>query len=501
MGTGRKAILGIIAVALIAAGGFNQKGMNEIRREVGLTRVDPLENAPPLLAFSTVALGGFRGLIANYLWMRANRLQLEGRYFEMVQLSDWITRLQPNFTQVWKHLAWNMAYNISRNFRSDRDRWLWVQSGIQLLRDQAIPLNPNQPVLYEELAWIFHDKMGKKIDDAHFYFKELWAREFNRHVMQYPSLDNLINPQTEAEKASAAYIREYHKLDPVFMKEVDEKYGPLDWRITDSHAIYWAALGLKRCPDKSIVLKRAIWQSMKAVLDRGRLIISPLSDTLEYGPNLWVADKVDKIMLELIEETPERAEYVRRAHRNFLEDATYYFYTHNRQEEAMEYYKRLAELYPDFVEKGVGLSDYVVARVVTFADLNPNRARLVVEGYLETFFYYTALMEDDLAQGNLAMATQIHQRYNEKVADRIQEIGLPTIRELSIQKASEIIRGEVPRFNENMILSLKSRMPDFAELAGEIEPADTEDPDPDSSGTGSRESDGTSAGVNPVPDP
>ena len=39
----------------------------------------PLENAPPMLAFTTVALGGFRGLISNALWMRANELQQEGR--------------------------------------------------------------------------------------------------------------------------------------------------------------------------------------------------------------------------------------------------------------------------------------------------------------------------------------------------------------------------------------------------------------------------------------
>ena len=114
----QKLLLLVIALVLIGVSGFNQDGMNSIRRDVGLTRLEPLENAPPMLAFSTVALGGFRGIIANLLWMRANRLQVDGKYFELVQLSDWITKLQPNFTHVWKHLAWNMSYNISRNFRN-----------------------------------------------------------------------------------------------------------------------------------------------------------------------------------------------------------------------------------------------------------------------------------------------------------------------------------------------------------------------------------------------
>jgi hypothetical protein len=54
-----------------------------------------------MLAFTTVALGGFRGLISNLLWMRANDLQMDDKYFEAAQLADWITDLEPHFAQVW----------------------------------------------------------------------------------------------------------------------------------------------------------------------------------------------------------------------------------------------------------------------------------------------------------------------------------------------------------------------------------------------------------------
>src|SRR5262249_51812570 len=105
------------ALLLLAAGSFFQRQLNRQRDHLGLTRVAPLENAPPVLAFTTVALGGFRGLIANALWIRANDLQLEDKFFEQVQLSDWITKLEPSFVQVWVVQAWNMAYNISVKFR------------------------------------------------------------------------------------------------------------------------------------------------------------------------------------------------------------------------------------------------------------------------------------------------------------------------------------------------------------------------------------------------
>src|SRR5688500_7472627 len=105
-----------LAVLLLGSAGLIQRGLNVQRGNLGLTRIAPLENAPPVLAFTTVALGGLRGLIANASWMRANKLQEEGQYFEMVQLADWITKLEPTFAQVWIVQAWNMAYNISVKF-------------------------------------------------------------------------------------------------------------------------------------------------------------------------------------------------------------------------------------------------------------------------------------------------------------------------------------------------------------------------------------------------
>src|SRR5690606_6353017 len=101
--------VGVILAAL-AGGGFTQRVLNHDREVLGLTRATPLQNAPPVLAFTTVALGGFRGLIANALWIRMDELQQEGKYFEMVQLADWISKLQPTIAQVWVHLAWNMSY-------------------------------------------------------------------------------------------------------------------------------------------------------------------------------------------------------------------------------------------------------------------------------------------------------------------------------------------------------------------------------------------------------
>lgn len=80
----------LLALLMFVVVGLSQRQLNGVRSELKLTRLDPLENAPPALAFVTVALGGFRGLIANVLWMRASDLQQDEKFFEMVQLADWI---------------------------------------------------------------------------------------------------------------------------------------------------------------------------------------------------------------------------------------------------------------------------------------------------------------------------------------------------------------------------------------------------------------------------
>src|SRR3954470_8239876 len=98
-----KPFLGLLMIALIFGASSTQNYLNRQREELGLTRTAVLDNAPPVLMFTTVALGGFRGLIANALWIRMNDLQENGKYFEMVQLADWITKLQPTLVAVWVH--------------------------------------------------------------------------------------------------------------------------------------------------------------------------------------------------------------------------------------------------------------------------------------------------------------------------------------------------------------------------------------------------------------
>jgi hypothetical protein len=162
-----------IGITLLVTAGNQLDYINSQRKGMNLVRNEPLENAPPSLAFATVAMGAFRGLIVDALWIRADRLKQEGQFFDARQLADWIVALQPRFPQVWAFNAWNMAYNISAAIPASQpeQRWHWVKNGYELLRDKGIPLNPTDISLYTELALIFQHKMGGITDDAHKYYK------------------------------------------------------------------------------------------------------------------------------------------------------------------------------------------------------------------------------------------------------------------------------------------------------------------------------------------
>jgi hypothetical protein len=454
-----KPMLSAIMVVLMVCVSFVQRDLVHDRDVLGLTRYTELKGAPPMLALTTVALGGFRGLISNALWIRASDLQDNDKYFEMVQLADWITKLEPHFTQVWLVQSWNMAYNISVKFKDAQDRWRWVRRGIELLRDEGLLYNPNDVLIHRELAWFFQHKMGANLDDAHMYYKQMWANEMSKIFgMNKPNWDELINPKTPDEKQRAALLRDKYKMDPVFMKQVDERYGPLEWRLPEASAIYWAAQGLdaanrnerKIDPNDLITLRRVIYQSMQTSFQRGRLIANTTDRSFEFGPNLAIIPKVNAAYEQAIVDDVRMRDNIMTAHRNFLRDAVYFLYTYNRQKDALSWFQYLCKAYPDkplidgqpnsFPGK-VTLDDFCIGRIQDeINDAGHDKAEAIIEGLTRQAFESLAVDEDDRYIGLNGMTEKIYERYQEKMRgnaktlDRVGLRPLPEIRKLVLDR-------------------------------------------------------------------
>src|SRR5262245_17044347 len=158
-----------------------------------------------------------------------------------------------------------MAYNISVKLRDPYDRWRWVQSGIELLRDQGLKYNPKEALIYRELAWFFQHKMGQNLDDAHLVYKYEWGKEMTRMLGGgRPNYEELLNPTTDEARERVRLLREKYKMDPAIMKKADDAYGPLEWRLPEASAIYWAVVGLDSSKKSELItLRRVIYQSLQ----------------------------------------------------------------------------------------------------------------------------------------------------------------------------------------------------------------------------------------------
>ncbi len=423
----------VTAVALFSVSSRFQAALNTDRATLGLTRVTPLKNAPPVLAFTTVALGGFRGLIANALWIRANDLQNDGKYFEMVQLADWITKLEPTFTQVWIVQAWNMAYNISVKFTDYSDRWRWVQRGIELLRDEGIRYNPTEALMYRELAWFFQHKMGQNMDDAHNFYKAAWAKEMTELFGgPKPNFDELLNPRTDQAQQRVRSLREKYRMDPQVMKEIDDRYGPLEWRLPEAHAIYWAVVGWKQCTKKDLItLRRVIYQSMHIAVLRGRISYIESNGRVITSPNLDLVPRAHAAYEEMLEEDTEMRDGITRAHRNFLREVVYLFYSYNRLKDGEFWLRQVRQKYPDAIPPNLTLEEYAFDRLKeNLPSMNRDRTAAVLEGMLVQYYFSVAIDDDDRADGLDRMARQLWTYYDGQAAARADALKFPPLQQM-----------------------------------------------------------------------
>ena len=334
-------LLLVAVIALAGAAWFNPR-LTARRAEQHLVPATPTETMPPLLAFTTVTFGGFRGLAADLLWLRATDLQDHGQYFELVQLADWITKLEPRFTSVWAYQAWNMAYNISVLLNDPAERWRWVRAGIGLLRDNGLKYNPGSAGLHYELAWLFFHKLGQNYDQAHFFYERAWATEMTAVLGgAQPDYARLL-----ADPERLRQLREIYKLDPVAIQRVDAAYGPLDWRLPQAHAIYWAVQGkpFAKAFDASR-LDRMIFQSLGDAFKHGSLLTKLDEAEFTIGPNLELLPHVDAFYLETIHAYPTD-DTMKTSHANFLKQAIVMLYQARRTAAATACLAELSTRYP-----------------------------------------------------------------------------------------------------------------------------------------------------------
>ncbi len=466
-----------------------QKRLHGLRVEHRLTDFEVAEDAPPLVVFTTVALGSFRGLIADFLWLYSGKMQEQGNYFELVQLASWMVKLQPRFTGATAYLAWNMAYNVSVTFSGFEDRWRWVRRGIELIRDEALLYNPGDPELYKELGWIYQHKLGQEMDDANRYYKFMLANEITTYLGGYPvdwqlwaatptdeagllaalgpdsslladlalqgydlkrlerefrasqgKLPDAVQPAVAASRQApllerylrGRWLRHDLKLDPVKIHRLHSQFGDLDWRLPEAHAIYWASLGLNRTNELvNLACERMIFQSLSNAFRGGRLAYGGSLEGLEVTPNTSLVDAVNQQYLDSMAKHPNN-QSIRSGYRNWLIDATVILFAFGQETKAAEYYAKL-RLQSNDPKHRRPLEEFAIQELAgDIASATFDQAHAAVQGYLYQCYLALAVGDDDRAQAFDLIARRIWEKYTQQIGGgRSQERrGLPELRSM-----------------------------------------------------------------------
>lgn len=430
--------------------------------------VASLENMPPWIAFSSVALGGFKSLLVNVLWVRIFDLQENDRYFELLQMSDWLTDLQPDMTNTWKFQVWNISYNVLARFTKPKDRYRWLKQGIRLLRDKAIFYNPKNVELYQELALLFELKMSLDHDAYHLSYKKLWALDMIRLLggasidfYKYLSLPKQVSELTlrpqnmkllsqledvgfnfpddfkdllfENKPLSAkqlSVIRNYYdafleisaflrknkiqneyKLDIAFMKDLEEKHGSLDWRLPYAHAVYWSSQAVK-IADQEFTKphyhsERVLYQSLSLGIFNGRFEMWK-DGSVFILPNFDLIMPLKQHFIEVGEKCGFA--FIKSPFRYFLEDSVVMLYLQGDKAEALMLFEDLRSRFGGYKQD---ILKFVITKMMKDAGIQDKRE--FMDYLMRKYIWWSVIAQDkdeyaDLkayAQGFAKLARQI----------------------------------------------------------------------------------------------
>jgi tetratricopeptide (TPR) repeat protein len=141
-----------------------QEGIHRARPEL----FDPHRKARPTGAINfgpaptvIAALGGFRAVAADLLWLRADQVWHSGAWWALLPILESVTDLDPHFELAWKTYGWHCAYNLNAESKTAVDRNYWLQKGLDIL-ERAVENNPKSWDMAFEYGWTLFDRAGEK---------------------------------------------------------------------------------------------------------------------------------------------------------------------------------------------------------------------------------------------------------------------------------------------------------------------------------------------------
>ncbi len=155
----KKLVYGIMIVALFAAmfPYTSWLAYEKKERDLGEAAIGQIDTGSFMMKL--FLLGGFRGIVADLLWVRAEDYKRAHDWDKLASTVNLITKLQPHFLAIWTFQGWNLAYNVSVEWDAPEDKYQWIKKGIQFVQE-GVKKNRRSPDLLWDTAWFYYHKLG-----------------------------------------------------------------------------------------------------------------------------------------------------------------------------------------------------------------------------------------------------------------------------------------------------------------------------------------------------
>ena len=301
-----------------------------------------------------------------------------------------------------------------------------------------------------------------------------------------PDFQAMEHPQTPEQKERVRNLKEIYKLDPVIMKEVDDQYGPFDWRLPDAHAAYWAVVYRQHAKPNAAdmdTLRRSIFQSMRMACFRGGALSPSVTNitqrTFMLWPNLDLVPKINAAYTNMIAEQPDLN--FQNAHRNFLKEAIPLLYENGRIQQAAYWFDYLNKTYTNaFVGRQAGISLYHYVVATETENMNETDRNLVNAGLRGLFTEECELLlrdQDDEALNCELYAQRVYEHYLKKIgSSNDPRLTLPSLKEIKQRTVDELLspKNAVLSPYNQAYLRTKLKLPASAKPASATPPAAAE---------------------------
>ncbi len=170
---GRYLAAGLLALGLLLLTVPLQESIHQRRPHL----FDPARKTKRVSAISTgpipaviAALGGFRTVAADLLWMKVEREWHGGNWWALPSLLDAVTQLDPHFLVAWQVYGWHLAYNLHAESETLVDKRYYLNGGVRVL-ERAVEANPDNWEMIFELGWTLFDRAHDMHRAAEYFYR------------------------------------------------------------------------------------------------------------------------------------------------------------------------------------------------------------------------------------------------------------------------------------------------------------------------------------------